>query len=204
MKSALLAVATAFTILALSAGSGMAQQQTSEPGFVALLDVVRVFNENADHSSRMERIRQQAEAVKSGLEAKMEGIRTEAQQLMKMESGSPERNQKEAELEQRQTALSTEARQQEFDLLTEEARVYYQTWNRMQEVLAQVATHNKISLILRFDSAAIDPENRNDVIKGVNRSVIYHDSSFDITDMVIQQMGPTVAAGAAPAATTNR
>ena len=70
----------------------------------------------------------------------------------------------------------------------------------MQQVIAQVAAHNSISLVLRFDSASIDPENRNDVIKGVNRSVIYHDR-LDITDPVIQMMGPsTASAGAAAGA----
>jgi Skp family chaperone for outer membrane proteins len=205
VKKAFLAVAAALIFQTLSTSFVLAQTQPADAGFVALLDVVRVFNENADHASRMERIRQQAESVKAHVEAELEKIRIDAQPLQTMPQGTPERNALEGQLEQRQTGLKTQARQQEMDLLKEEATVYFQTWNRMQEVLTQVATQNKISLVLRFDSADIDAENRADVIKGVNRSVIYHDTSFDITGMVIELMGPTVASQKTGASgTTNR
>lgn len=194
--------AIAVALIALAAQSLNAQDDPpGSPGVVAVLDVFRVFNENAEHSAAMEQIRQSAEAVKTSVESEMAQITSEAQQVMKLEAGSPERNQKEADLEQRQAALRTKARQQEIDLLAREAGVYYQTWNRMQQVIGAVAQHNNISLVLRFDSAAIDPENRGDVIKGVNRAVIYHDR-LDMTDLVIQQMGPTTAQ--ATPATQNR
>jgi Skp family chaperone for outer membrane proteins len=184
--------------VALAAQTGLAQDNPppATPGVVAVLDVFRVFNENAEHSAAMEQIRQSAEAVKTSVESEMAQITSEAQQVMKLETGSAERNQKEAELEQRQTALRTKARQQELDLLAREAGVYYQTWNRMQQVIGIVAQHNNISLVLRFDSAAIDPENRGEVIKGVNRAVIFHDR-LDLTDLVIKQM-ETATAQAAP------
>lgn len=170
------------------------------PGVVAVLDVVRVFNENEAHSTEMDQIRVAADQVKKEVEAELQKLRAEAEPLAQMEAGSPARNQLEAELEQKQAALRTKARQQEMDLLGREAQVYYKTWTRMQQVIATVAQHNNISLVLRFDSAEIDPENRADVIKGVNRSVIYHER-LDMTDLVIQGMGPTVAsAGAAGAA----
>ncbi len=194
MKFRLLpAFAVALIALAVQTTNGQDNPPAAAgPGVVAVLDVFRVFNENAEHSTAMEQIRQSAETVKTSVEGEMQQISSEAQQVMKLEAGSPERNQKEADLEQRQTALRTKARQQELDLLAREAGVYYQTWTRMQQVINAVAQHNNISLVLRFDSAAIDPENRGDVIKGVNRAVIYHDR-LDMTDLVIQQMGPTTA-----------
>jgi Skp family chaperone for outer membrane proteins len=196
------AFAAALIALAAQTSHGQDNQPAAAgPGVVAVLDVFRVFNENAEHSAAMEQIRQSAEAVKASVEGEMQTISSEAQQVMKLEAGSPERNQKEADLEQRQTALRTRARQEELDLLAREAGVYYQTWTRMQQVITAVAEHNNISLVLRFDSAAIDPENRGDVIKGVNRAVIYHDR-LDMTDLVIQQMGPTTAQ--APPTTQNR
>lgn len=176
----------------------VASAQNSGPGLVAVLDVFRVFNENAEHATQMDQIKQAADAVKAEVEGQLQQLANEARALDGMSIGSDERNAKEASLEQRQASLRTKARQQELDLLTREARVYYQTWTRMQEVLARVCEHNNISLVIRFDSAEINPEDRNAVIKGVNRAVIYHDR-LDLTDLVIQQMGPTVArAPAAP------
>lgn len=207
MKQVSIAALWALTLLVGSSPVARGLQETGAPaatgpGVVAVLDVVRVFNENADHSAEMERIRQAAESVKAEVERELEQIKADAQPLLKMEQGSVERNQLEGQLEQRQTALKTKARQQEMDLLTAEAKVYFATWTRMQQVIARIAQHNQISLVLRFDSASMDPENRADVIKGVNRSVIYNDR-LDMTDLVIAEMGPTVARTAA-AGTINR
>ncbi len=197
MKKAILAITVAIVIQSLCIPAVRAQETAAGPGLVAVLDVVRVFNENADHAQKMDQIRQKAESVKTTIEQKFVQLQDEAKEAMKLEQNTAQRNQVEAQLEQRQAAIKTEARQQETDLLTEEARVYFQTWNKLQQVIGQVASHNNISLVLRYDSASIDPENRNDVIKGVNRSVIYHDR-LDITDLVIQQMGPSTANAAAP------
>ena len=59
----------------------------------------------------------------------------------------------------------------------------------MQSALAKLIGDNNwpISMVLRFDSSPIDRENRGDVIKGVNRAVVYH-NNLDLTDHVIQAL----------------
>ena len=105
------------------------------------------------------------------------------------EVGTPERNQKEGQLEQEQTTLRTYARQKETDLLNREAQIYYNTYQKMQSVVSSFATENDIALVLRFDSADMNPTNRADVIKGVNRAVVFHHYR-DISKYIIQNMGP--------------
>ena len=55
----------------------------------------------------------------------------------------------------------------------------------------QSIRHN-ITMVLRFDSSPIDHKNRADVIKAVNRGVVFQ-KELDITDMVIQQMASSSA-----------
>ena len=161
-------------------------------GIVAVLDVAKVFDQNADFKAKMDQIKNQAESLKQQIQAKQEKIRTDAAQLQEYEVGSPDRNQLEAALEQRQAALRTEARQAEQDLLNREARIYYDTYKQMQTVVASIAQEYGISLVLRFESDPIDPDNRPEVIKGVNRAVVYH-HKLDLTSMVINKMQTTTA-----------
>lgn len=184
------------TSLSLTSFVNTAEAQQADGSRVVVLDVARVFKENLEFSQQMDRIRAQADQVKLEIESTQESIRQDAQRLPTLEVGSPARNQLEADLEQRQTALRTKARQQEADLLTTEAQLYYQTYQKMQTVVAQLAQEYNISLVLRFDSAPIDRDNRNDVIVGVNRAVVYH-VKLDLTPMVIRAMGPAVASNAA-------
>lgn len=143
----------------------------------------------------MKSIKAQAEKLKTEIQAEQEKIRTDAMGLQQYEANSPDRNNLEAQLEQRQTALRTKARQSEQELLNKEAEIYYSTYSEMQNVVKSVAKQYGISLVLRFDSAEIDKTSRPEVIKGVNRAVVFH-HKLDLTKMVIKSMsGATASAG---------
>jgi len=162
-----------------------------------VLDVAKVFKQNRAFESRMQSIKSTADQLKAEIQQKQEAIKQEALGLKDFEVGSPERNQMEGALEQKQAGLRTEARQAEMDLLSKEAKVYYETYQQMQAVLKSLSSQHGISLVLRFDSEEIDPTNRGEVIKGVNRAIVYQEK-LDLTTMVIGQMSSdTASAGAA-------
>ena len=189
----------AVAVLATVAGSAAVAQEGDSAGVVAVLDVARVFKETPEFDIAMKKIREEAEGLKGQITQQQDAIKAEAQQLGQYEPGSAERNQLGAALEQRQTALRTRARQAEADLLNREAGVYFATYQQMQSVLGQIASQHGISLVLRFDSQEIDPANRAEVIKGVNRAVVFH-RRLDLTNLVIQNMG----SASADAGTTTR
>ncbi len=164
-----------------------------ESGIVAVLDVKRVFDENSNFDAQMDAIKAEADQLKAEIQNQQTEIQNDAQAVLQYEVGTDERNRKETELEQRQAALRTRARQLEIDLLTREAKIYYQTYQQMKQVVGSLAQEHGISLVLRFDSSPINPENRGEVIKGVNRTVVFHDH-LDLTDLVVEKMGVSTAA----------
>jgi len=164
-----------------------AQDAGATNGIVAVLDVAEVFKDNGTFDQSMKNIKAQAEKLKVEIQGQQEKIRSDAASLIEYETGSPDRNRLEAELEQRQAALRTRARQSEQDLLNREAEIYFQTYTKMQSVVESIAKKYNISLVLRFDSAEIDKTSRPEVIKGVNRAVVYH-HKLDLTTMVKTEM----------------
>lgn len=169
----------------------MAQERPT-PGIVAVLDVANVFQSNREFDEKMKLIRQEAEQLKNTVQSQQEQIRLDAQPLQGMQPNSPQAKQLELELEQRQASLRAQARQSEADLLIREAAAYYDTYQKMLSVVTVVAQENGISMVLRFDGSSIDPQNRGDVIKGVNRAVVFH-QNLDLTNLVLERMGPRVA-----------
>ena len=180
------------TVVALSFNTASAQEG-KQSGIVAVLDVAKVFKENRDFESKMQSIKSTADQLKASIQQKQEAIKQEAGGLQQFEVGSAERNQMEAELVQKQAKLRTEAHQAEVDLLSKEARVYYETYQQMQSILSSLSSEFGISLVLRFDSEEVDANNRGEVIKGVNRAVVYQ-QGLDLTSMVIEKMSNNVAA----------
>lgn len=179
------------TVVAFSSGIASAQE-SKQSGIVAVLDVAKVFKENRDFESKMQSIKSTADQLKASIKQKQDAIKQEAGGLQQYEVGSPERNQMEAELVQKQAKLRTEAHQAEVDLLSKEARVYYETYQQMQSILSSLSTEYGISLVLRFDSEEVDANNRGEVIKGVNRAVVYQ-QGLDLTKLVIEKMSTNVA-----------
>ena len=170
----------------------LAQQGENTGGVVAILDVAKVFKENPVFDAKMKEIKAQADALKNDIQQQQEVIRGEAAGLEQYAVGTPDRNNLEASLEQRQAALRTKARQAETDLLNREAGVYYDTYTQMQSVVGNLAGQYGISLVMRFDSTPITRDNRPEVIKGVNRAIVYH-HKLDLTNMVIKAMNPSSA-----------
>ena len=196
LKAVLIAVTA---VVATSTGQANAQEAKS--GLVAILDVAKVFKENSEFDSSMKAIKAEADRLKAKITQQQEAIKQRAQQGTQYQLGSPERSELGAGLEQEQAALRTKARQAEADLLNREARVYYETYQKMQTVVSSVAASNGISLVIRFDSEDIDPTNRGEVIKGVNRAVVYH-RQLDLTRMVSSAMNGQQAQ--APTGTQNK
>ncbi len=170
---------------------------TSSGGIVVVLDVARVFKDNAQFNKAIEAIQARAKTLKSEVESKQQQLQASARDVSeKFAATSPDRKTAEAQLEQELTTLRTYARQSEAELMTEEAKVYYETYQTMHSIVSRAAAANNISLVLRFDSSECDQNNRGDVIKMVNRAIIFQSNS-DITDWVIGEMAKveTAAAG---------
>lgn len=188
----------ALAVLAVSSfAPGAAAQDGGSGALVTVLDVAMVFKENKNFDTEMKKIKTEAESLKSQIQQQQEAIKAKAMQISQYEAGSSERNEMEATVEQEQAALRTSARQAEAELLNREARVYFDTYTKMKSVVGNLAAKHNIALVIRFDGGSVDPASRPDVIKAVNRSVVFH-KDIDLTNMVIDGMGPRVAK-AAPA-----
>lgn len=197
IKSLFVAITVVSTVLT----SQSLNAQEGKPGLVAILDVAKVFKENKVFDGKMAAIKAEADRLKKQITDEQEAIKGRAQGLTKYEIGSVERNNLEGQLEQEQTKLRTKARQLETSLLNREALVYYETYQQMQSVVGSLANQYGISLVLRFDSEKIDATNRAEVIKGVNRAVVYH-RQLDLTNAVTEAMNARAAQ--APTGTQNK
>ena len=184
IKPVIFAVAA---VVAFSASFASAQ----EAGRVAILDVAKVFKDNASFDAKVNAIKNEAEKLKQQITAEQDRIKAEVMKLRDMEAGA-QRNQMEADLEQQHTRLRTTTRQNEAELLNREARVYFETYREMQSVVEAMSKEYGLSLVLRFDSESIDPNNRNEVIKGVNRAVVFH-RQLDLTKLVSEQLNARMA-----------
>ena len=182
-------------VIAAVVALGASVVSAQETGRVAILDVAKVFKDNTSFGDKMAALKADAERLKGQVTAEQDRIKVEVMKLRDLKPG-PERNKREADLEQQHTHLRTTTRQAESELLSQEARVYFDTYREMQAVVEAIAQANGLSLVLRFDSEDIDSHNQQSVKKGLNRAVVFH-RQLDLTKLVSQQLNARMAAAPA-------
>jgi Skp family chaperone for outer membrane proteins len=186
VRSSLRYAAVAAVILSLGAAVGSAQAQT--PGTnVAVLDVPYVFKHHAQFQQNIEVIKKDIEDFKQWMLQEQQRMRTEAEKLEQYKPGSAEYKAQEEQMARDSVNIKLEAAKRQKVFMEREAQEYYETFQEIQEVVAQFAVHNKIGLVLRYSAEEMDPMKRESIMQAINDLVIYQDR-LNITKFIVDAL----------------
>ena len=179
-------VAVALLVSLGTVANGQQAQEQGQGGIVAVLDVAKVFKEHAQFNASMEAIKKEIEVFEEDFRGKRESLQNQIRALQSLQ-GQPEFKTEEAALARKEADLQIEANQKRAEILSKEAEIYYSTYNEVVATVARLSGSYGISLVIRYDSGAIDQTDRASVIKGVNRSVVFQ-RDLDLTKLVLQEL----------------
>jgi Skp family chaperone for outer membrane proteins len=158
---------------------------------MAVIDIAKVFKEHVKFKQKMDNIKKEIEAFQADVRQQRERLTERSKKGMEMyKPGSPEYRQLEEELAKTASQIQVNAKLKQKEILDREAKVYYETYQDVVTLVARIARHNGIELVLRFDSEQIDPADRGQVLKAVNRNVIFQHPHLDLTNIVLRQVAP--------------
>jgi Skp family chaperone for outer membrane proteins len=201
---AVAALALSFGAVAQTQAQGTSTGQ-SQPGIVVVLDMVRIFKAHPGHQAAMAKIEARAEEMRKDFQAQQIALQEKAKQAAAQYQGA-QLDQIEITLRQDEVKLQTQARQAQTELMKSEAEAFYKTHSEVMTVVQELCQQYNVGLVLGYDSEPIDPSRPESVIRGVQRSVVYHTN--DLTDHVLHRIPGAIrtadagATGAPPAGTT--
>jgi len=182
---------TTIAIVALAAATVNAQQPGA-PGAgargIALLDISYIFKNHARFKSMMDGMKGDVKRAENQVKRERDSIRTLAERLREFRSGSPEFKQLEQELAKRQSDLQVQMQLQRKDFLHQEAKIYHTIYREILQEVEYYATSQGISVVLRFSGDPVDIEKPDEVLRDLNKSVVYYSSGLDITPMVLERL----------------
>ena len=146
---------------------------------VALLDVAKAFKQYDEFNAGMI-------GIKAEVDAFDKEIRAEQSEIQRLgEAGSAQGSGKTAEeIKKIQADLQAKIAAKKQRFLADEAQLYFDSYERISEVVGQIAAERDIGIVLRNNTDAINPADRNSVLQGVNRAVI-HSNAPDLTKDVL-------------------
>ena len=172
-----------------------ASAQTS----VALLDLAVVFESHPVFKARLAQLKQDADGLQASVLQQRQALVKEQENLRLLyQPGSKEFKEKEKELAVKATQLEVDSNDRMRELMTQEAQLHYSVYTEVNKLVDEYCTQFEIRLVLRFNSAAVQPDKPESVMQQVNSAVVYYNPTRDITPAIVQRVSQVRGATANP------
>ena len=199
--------ATVFVLMTALAWVPAAVQAAApdSPHRVALIDMARVFKNYKKFENLREELKTDLTKSEEKFKAMAEQIRKEQADLKLLKEGTEEYAQKEKLVLQHTTQAEAFRKTQQRDLIRREAQIYKTVYLEVADAVQKYAVHFNYTLVLRFTADDVEgTENPEEVMRGLNRQVVYYRPNDDITNAITsflnRNYGKMAAKPADPAA----
>jgi Skp family chaperone for outer membrane proteins len=189
VKKSLLCALLVAGAVALGQGAGKASAQSAAAGGtnVAVIDISYIFKHHNRFNANQEAMKKEVAGFEKYLQDERGRMQKLAERMKEFETGSPDYKKIDEEMARITAEVQVETQRKRKEFLEQEAKLYNNTYNEIVDEVTRFARQHGIALVLRFSSEAINPDDRQSVLQGVNRSVVYQDR-LNITDIILQQI----------------
>jgi Skp family chaperone for outer membrane proteins len=170
----------------------------------AVIDIGYIFKNHARFKTLMDKMRDEVMAAENGLKAERDRINGLVEQLKGFNPGTPEFKKLEAEVAKAQGEFNVTAQLQKKDFMDREAAVYQEVFGEIQQVVTKFAQEHGIAVVHRFDGNPVNGADRNQVLQSITKSLVYYDTTIDITPDIVTRLNAGSVASAAGQAPVNR
>jgi Skp family chaperone for outer membrane proteins len=187
---------------------GPARAVDNSPHRIALIDMARVFKNYKKFEAMRDELKGELQKSEERFKGMAEIIKKEQAELKSYKEGSEEYSRVEKSLLTHTTQAEAFRKSQQRELIRKEAQIYKTIYLEVSDAVEKYATHFNFTLVLRFSADSVDgPENPEEVMRGLNKQVVYYRPSEDITNAICeflnrryQRMAAAPADANAPAA----
>jgi Skp family chaperone for outer membrane proteins len=155
---------------------------------IAVIDIGAVFKGHLRFKAMTDKWKEDVLAAEKAFKSEGETLNKSAKQLQDLRPGSPDYKKLEEELTKQQSDLNARMSLQKKAFMEREAKIYYAIYQEIQDEVKYYAEAKGVAMVVRHDSAPIDPNNRNSVMAGINKTVLYQQPGLDITNVILNEL----------------
>lgn len=195
MKTQVVAALAALMTVAAFSGSASAQSSDGanvEKYGIAVIDITYIFKNHAKFKAAREAMQADFQQVEASVKGQQQKLAQLQEQKKQYQPGAPELNEIDEQLIKMQANLQVEVSKKRKQLVEQEAKIYYETYLEVDDMIKKYAKHRGIGLVLRFNGEEADPNNRESIIRSINRAVHFQ-NQIDITPDVLTYLNRAAA-----------
>lgn len=157
----------------------------AKPDFpVAVVDLSRVFNGYKQLAERKEEQQRQFLKADESMKARVEELKRLQEEAKAFKEGSADQKRAGEELQAKAREFEAYRREQQKALIEAQSKLVLWAYERIAEQVQQYADEHGIRLVLQINAIPTEGKNPQEIMTGVNRQVIYH-NTLDITDEIL-------------------
>ncbi|MEO2046958.1 MAG: OmpH family outer membrane protein [Pirellulales bacterium] len=188
MKSQLLTFGVLAIVLS-SISVAVAQQQNpagsnSSRFNIAVVDVSYVFKNYQQFRTSMDAMKEEMTSAEGQLKSERDQVQSRESERADFKVGSPEFKKLDEDIARLKAEFNLKAGRIRKDFLEREAKVYYQTYLEVSNIVKYYAQQHDIGLVLRFNGDQIDPNRRESVLRAINDPIV-NQNNIDITPDIL-------------------
>jgi Skp family chaperone for outer membrane proteins len=198
--------AAAAAVLTLGVVSSQAQNPAGANATkhgVAVVDISYIFKKHDRFRATMESMKKEMETTEAELKSDRDKIAQMEEQRNTYNAGSAEYKQMDEQLARNMAEFNLKMTKLRKEFLEREAKVYYQTYLEVSKAVEYYAQHHDIGLVIRFNGEPVDPNKREDVLREINKPVVFQnqvDITPDVLALLNRDSGAAATATKPPAA----
>jgi Skp family chaperone for outer membrane proteins len=158
------------------------------PSVIAIVDVGQIFGKSGNHAARMTEMKADVDAFDAAVKKGAEELKEAAEKMKLLPAGSDEAAQAELQIKQQTLTLQSRIAQKKAEFLKREGEIFFDTYAEMERAIKVEARKRGVTMVLRTGSETMNRTDRDSVLKGVNRSIVYSQEEYDLTEAVIAAM----------------
>ena len=186
-------VAGIVLILTLAAYHAPAQRAgvpgaATQPGPAVMLDISYIFKNHVRFKGMMSDMKADVGRVQAQLKEEGKTIRNLGERLKELRAGTADYKSLEEEGAKRAADLQVQMTLSRKEFLQQEAKIYYTVYKEILQEVEYYATSNNIGMVFRFNGDPVEMGRPDDVLRDINKSVVYFSKNLDITPVILERL----------------
>lgn len=175
-------------VVCLSSLAVPARCQAQGPSEVVLVDLTYIFNHHAGRNAAKKSLEEQLRLAQTDMEIRRQQVLDMNRQLQSLQRDSAEYADLEGRLRDTQFEMQRDFDAKKREFLKKETQMLYATLKEVQDEVAAYCRQSGARIALQFDGEPLKIGDHNQIIKDLNRPVIFWDKSLDITPIILNQI----------------
>ena len=160
---------------------------------VAVIDIKYILENHVGFKKEMEGLKSQFDEAGEELKSERLRINNLEMKLREVKPSTLDYNQLDEEVNRAKSEWTLNANKQKKEIRKTESKILWDVYYEVKTETKRYCEQNRIDLVISFNGEPIDPEQPQQVVRGVSKPIVYHHPGIDITPHILASLNNQTA-----------